>query len=103
MQSNYCLKIYPKAQIDIENIFKYIHDDLFNHQAAYNLLDDFLCSFKSLCSFPEKYPKVSNKYVKDNTIRKMLVKNYIVFYRVQGLEIQIIRVIYGMRDYENLL
>ena len=103
MESNYTLVIYPSAQEDMDNIFKYIYFDLANPRAAFDLINDFREACDNLCYFPEKCPLVNNEYVKDKTIRKLLVKNYIVFYRIKGNEIQIVRVLYGMSDYQKLL
>ena len=42
---------------------------------------------------------------KTKTLRKLIVNNYIVFYRAvhDGREIQVVRVLYSMMDYERLL
>ena len=44
-----------------------------------------------------------NEYVRDKTLRKLVVNNYIVFYRATDSEIQVIRVIYGMRNFTDIL
>lgn len=51
------------------------------------------------------HPTVSNRYIKDRTLRNIVVKNYIVFYRAvfDKREIQVVRVLYGMMDYEKYL
>ena len=43
--------------------------------------------------------------MKDRTLRKLIVNNYIVFYRADKNreEIQVVRALYGMMDYEKLL
>ena len=103
MESNYYLRIYPRAQQDLDKIFKYIYVDLANPHAAFDLIKELRESCEMLRYFPESCPLVNNEYVKDKTLRKLLVKNYIVFYRIRGYEIQIVRVLYGMSNYQSLL
>ncbi|MCD8371734.1 MAG: type II toxin-antitoxin system RelE/ParE family toxin [Clostridia bacterium] len=97
------LKIYPAAQTDMEQIFKYINEELCNPSAANDLINDFYKSLDNACMFPESCPLINNEYVKDRTLRKMVVSNYIIFYRVRGDEVQVVRVLYGMSDYKYLL
>lgn len=103
MENDYRLKIYPLAQLDLDNIINYIYNDLSNPKAAIDLMNSFHKSFENLRYFPESNPLVNNEYVKDKTLRKLLVKNYIAFYRIRENEIQIVRVLYGMSDYQTLL
>ena len=99
----YQLKISPLAQHDLEQIFDYISVELCNTTAAMRQINDFENAFENICIFPESCPFVDNKYVKDNSLRKLVVNNYIAFYRIRGRQIQVIRVLYGMRNYEVLL
>ena len=103
MESNYILHIYPSAQLDFDKIFAYIYNDLSNPKAALDLIDDFRKSFNNLRYFPESNHLVNNEYVKDKSLRKLLIKNYIAFYRIRGYEIQVVRVLYGMSNYQMLL
>lgn len=97
------LKIFPAAQSDMEQIFDYIAMELCSPSAAIGQIDDFEKAFEYICAFPESCPFVNNEYVKDKTLRKLIVNNYIAFYRIYNNEIQVIRVLYGMRNFENLL
>ena len=103
MENRLRLKIYPLAQADMEQIFRYISEDLCNPTAALGQINDFEKAFDNICIFPESCPIIRNEYVKDGSLRKLIVNNYIAFYRVKDNEIQIIRVLYGMRNYEKLL
>ena len=95
--------MFPLAQRDLEQIFEYIAVDLSNPTAAVRLIDDFEKAFENVCIFPESCPYINNEFVKDRSLRKLVVNNYIAFYRVKSDEVQIIRVLYGMRNYEVLL
>lgn len=104
MENNkYELKIFPLAQQDMEQIFDYIAVELCNPTAAIGQINDFEKALENVCVFPESYPYINNEYVKDKSLRKLTVNNYIVFYRIKENEIQVIRVLYGMRNYESLL
>ena len=91
------------AQLDMEQIFDYIAVELCNPTAAIGQINDFEKAFDNVCTFPESCPYINNEYVKDKSLRKLIVNNYIAFYRVKDYEIQVVRVLYGMRNYEALL
>lgn len=103
MENNYKLKIFPSAQADMEQIFEYISVNLNNPSAALGQINDFEKAFDNVCAFPQSCPYVNNEYVKDKSLRKLIVNNYIAFYRIKDQEIQVVRVIYGMRNYEEFL
>lgn len=104
MENNkYQLKILPLAKLDMEQIFDYIAVKLCNSAAAIGQIDDFEKAFANVCAFPESCPYINNEYVKDKSLRKLIVNNYVAFYRIRDNEIQIVRVLYGMRDYESFL
>lgn len=103
MANNYRLKIFPLAQADMESIFAYISKELKNPTAAINQIDDFEKAFENICAFPESCPLIDNEYVKDKTLRKLIVNNYIAFFRIKDKDLQVIRVLYGMRNYQDLL
>ena len=91
------------AQLDMEQIFDYIAVELRNPTAAIGQINDFEKAFDNVCIFPESCPYMKNEYVKDKSLRKLVVNNHIAFYRVKNNEIQVVRVLYGMRNYETLL
>ncbi len=103
MANNYRLKIFPLAQADLESIFAYISEELKNPLAAVNQIDAFEKAFRTVCEFPESCPFSDNEYVKDKTLRKLIVNKYIAFFRIKDEEIQVVRVLHGMRNYQDLL
>ncbi len=105
MQTKYNLAVFPKAVEDIENIVSYVANELKNNSAATKLLNDFYNIMESIRSFPTSCPKINNIAVKNNNLRKAIVKNYIVFYHVNELShtIEIVRVLYGMMNYIDIL
>ena len=103
MTNKFTLKIFPLAKLDMEQIFNYIAIELSNPAAAIKQINDFESAFKNICDFPESCPYINNEYVKDKSLRKLVVNNYIAFYRIKNNEIQLIRVLYSMRNYEQLI
>ena len=91
------------ARFDMEQIFDYIAVELCNPTAAIGQINDFEKAFENVCTFPESCPYINNEYVKDKSLRKLIVNNYIAFYRIKDNEIQVVRVLYGMRNYEPFL
>ena len=55
--------------------------------------------------FPESGALVSNDYLADKTIRKMIVDHYVVYYKAHHEEkmISIVRVVYGKRNLDEIL
>lgn len=88
MANKYALTVFPLAQADMEQIFEYIAVELCNPTAAIGQINDFEKAFDNVCLFPESCPYVRNEYVKDKTLRKLVVNNYIAFYRIAENEIQ---------------
>ncbi len=105
MRNKYSLNIYPRAQADLDDILRYISEELSNPSAAINLIDKMEHSLDLICQSPEMCPLIHSPLIKDKTLRKLVVKNYIIFYRPidSSQEIQVVRVLYGMIDYENIL
>lgn len=105
MANKFSLYIYPQAAEDMDSIFDYIADELKNPDAALKQIDDFEKLFDTVCSAPLSCPLINNEFVKDPTLRKLIVNNYIAFYRpdAERERIEVVRVLYGMMDFKNLL
>ena len=49
-----------------------------------------------------KYPYKFSKNATED-LRKLIVQKYIPFYKFEENEIRVVRILYGMRNYSNLL
>ena len=69
------------------------------------MLDDILKCYDNISLNPLMYALCDNDRLKSKKYRKAVIKNYIMFYRVdeEKQTIYIMRFIYGRRDYINLL
>lgn len=101
----YKLRITNDAKCDIEDIISYIANELKNPIAADNLLTEIELSFDTISYNPFAFPLCNDKRLHDGGYRKINVKNYIVFYRVDELNsiVYIMRVIYGRRNYTEII
>lgn len=101
----YKLEYLPVALHDMVDIVRYISRELKKSIAADNLVNEFVKSAEALIDFPYSntvyYPirPLKREY------RKLLVKNFIMFYYVDEAEkiITIARVSYAKRDYGKIL
>lgn len=94
-------KILPKAKIDLENLFRYISEELCNPESALIVIDKFEMKFNDICLFPKAYLIITLKRLDYDNLRKAIVDNLIVvyFYDEEIGLINIIRIIYSKRDY----
>ena len=101
----YQLDFLPIARQDMTDIVRYISHELFNPTAAERLADEMIDAAERLTDFP--YINAIHQSIKPlkKEYRKLFVKNYIMFYRIDEKEkrVTIARVIYARRDYEKLL
>lgn len=105
MANNYTIKMTPKAADDLDNIYRYISEELFATSAATNILERIEKEIMRLREFPFSCNCVADEYLKNKGYRKLVVDNYIVFYLIEEEKKQVIimRVLYGKQKYENLL
>lgn len=101
----YRIRYTPLAFDDLNEIDTYISETLCNEAAAERLLDEIEHSVNQLKQFPYIGSEVEDSYLAAKGYRKLVVSNYLVFHLVneQAKEIVIMRVIYGAREYHNLL
>jgi len=102
-QRPYDYEFTPLAKQDIEEIFEYISYTLGSPQAADNLIDKIQEAVEKVCEFPYLRPLLTEKVLRDKGYRMIAVKNFSLFYTARDGTIIIHRVLYGRRNYENLL
>jgi toxin ParE1/3/4 len=101
----YKLIVSKEAHIDIDNIVTYIAVELANSSAAIDFLDDVERSYRAITNNPRMYSLCDDSILKKDGYRKIVIRNYLVFYRIDEEKkiIIIVRVIYGGRNYNKLL
>ena len=101
----YNVEILPVARKDMLDTVSYISMQLSNPKAASDLSDELTKKINSLA----KRPYINPAYVPIRPLkhdyRKLIVKNYIVFYWVdeETETVTVARVIYSKRNYDSML
>ena len=105
MPEKYSLKILPSAARNLDETFEYISRILENSSAATNLIEEISEALDLVRYNPEMCPLVKSERVSKPDFRRLKVKKYLIFYRVdhKNKEIKVYRVIYAKRKYEDIL
>lgn len=101
----YKVEYLPIAMNDMIEIARYIGIKLANPDAAEKIADLMVSEADKLCELPHRFKVYTPIKPLKHEYRKLLVKNYIMFYRIDELQktVTIARVIYSGRDYYKLL
>ncbi len=100
MEKQYKVHITEYALAQMEEIRDYIVYELHAPQAAYKLLSEMRDKVALLNNAPERNPLVDVKKWREQGVRKILVKNFIMYYWVdkERQVVHITAVVYGKRD-----
>lgn len=97
------IRFASRAITDLEEIKRYISDDLFNPQAASELIDLVFKKVRILASLPQTGAPLRTDIPILKTYRFLQCRKYLVFYRVEERNVSIIRILYAKRNYLRLL
>jgi len=97
----YEVKIFSSAQNDLREIVDYLNT--LSYDAAIRYFDLIVEEIKTLATMPGRCPLVKDTQLRLRGYRKLLIKNYIVFYVMNGKTVEIRRILYARRQYEGLL
>ncbi len=96
----YEVKVTKMAYGHMQEIVRYISNELFAPDAANNLLDKFQESINGLSEMPERYSLVDEEPWRSEGFRKIIVKNFLIYFWIDesNSKVQVTGVIYGRRD-----
>lgn len=97
----YKIKIFPIAQNDLREMVDYLNT--LSPEAAIEHYDLMVEGIGSLSDMPERCPLARDTQLRLRGYRSLLVKNYMVFYVVNGDTVEIRRILYARRQYERML
>ena len=97
------LEVISTALEDLKDIYRYIADVLNNPIAAERIVKKIRQSFSLIASTPFIGQSAKNKINSDTKFRFLTCGKYLIFYVVEEKRITINRVIYGKRDYIQML
>ncbi len=93
----------PDALEDMKEIKAYITDELCSEQSAKNTVEKIMSCVRQLADFPESGAHLSSIISLEVPYRFLVCGNYIAFYKVDGEKVCIIRVLYGRRNFMQIL
>ena len=99
----YNIEYLMESKQDLIDIKWYIKYNLQEPNTIQKLITKIKKEIDSLKDNPEMYSIIDDDIIKRFKIRKLVVDNYIVFYRINDENIQIVRVMYGRRNWITLL
>ena len=93
----------PDALEDLQEIKSYITDDLQNETAAENTVKTIMDRNKQLIPLPNMGAPLSSVAQTQSDYRYLIFGSYTAFYRYDGDVVNVIRVLFGRRDYMRVL
>ena len=93
----------PDALEDMKEIKAYITDELCSEQSAINTVEKIMKRIRQLGSFPEIGAPLPSIISLEVPYRFLVCDNYTAFYKVDGDEVHIIRVLLGRRNFMQIL
>lgn len=88
----------PLAESDLMGALSYIADTLDAPKAARDLLEEFDRTIQRIAEFPYAHELYRTDRPMQDEIRKVAVKNYVLYYAVFQDRVEIRRFLHGRRD-----
>ena len=103
--TKYEVLVSEQAQRDLKDIANYLSSNLLEPNVAKNILSEIDKAILSLEEMPYRYCLVADNLLKKVGIRKLIVKNYIVFFKVYETKktVGIVRIMYGRRNWQKMI
>lgn len=95
--------VSPAAHKDLDDIRNYISVKLCNPTAAERVITNIISAVKTLQDQPFIGAQLNSKIEFDTPLRYLVNGNYLVFYSVGNDKVEIVRIIYGRRDYAKII
>ena len=93
----YKISILPAARQNADETLRFLAAVSPANARLYRTL--FTESFRSLSEFPLRCPPARDPYMAEQGYRYLLVRNYLVFFRVFGDTVRITHIVDGRSDY----
>ena len=88
---------------DLIEIKRYIKYNLHEPVIASKFINQIKNEVKKIANNPRIYPVIDDELISKLKIRKINVKNYIVFYKIKDSSINVVRILYEKRNWMKLL
>ena len=105
MDEKYEIKLSIKAKDDLKSIVLYIKNNLNEPAIANKYAKIIREEIQTLEDSPQKFAIIDDSSIKNLNIRKLIIKNYIAFYRVneENKIVNVERILYGASNWINEL
>jgi plasmid stabilization system protein ParE len=97
------IQLSPKAIDDLQQTKEYIVEEFCSEQAAINTVAKITKRIGMLADFPEIGAPLSSVIGIETDYRFLVCGNYTVFYRLENDIVRIVRILYGRRDFVQIL
>lgn len=97
------IKFSPEAITDLQQTKAYITEELCNEQAAANTIAKITKRIRMLADFPESGAPLSSVIDIESDYRFLVCGNYTAFYRLENGVVYIVRILYGRRNFVQIL
>ena len=101
----YKIQLSIRAKNDYKKIISYLKNELLEPSIAYKYAELIKNELQTLEYSPERYAIIDDDIVKELEFRKLIIKNYIAFYRVNDEKniVTVERILYGASNWMNEL
>lgn len=103
--ARYRVDVSAPAESDLRDIVRYISAQLSAPMTATKMMDTIEEAVSGLADMPQKYPPVADERLASLGYRKLVVKNYIVFFTIdeKSTVVDVERILYVRRDWLRIL
>jgi addiction module RelE/StbE family toxin len=103
--AKYRVEISEPAENDLRDIVRYIAAQLSAPTTALKMMQTMEDAIAGLEHMPKSYPPVLDDRLQAAGYRKLIVKNYIVFFTIDDGKkiVNVVRVLYTRRDWLHIL
>ena len=103
--NKYKVELSIQAKNDYKDIIHYIKYELLEPTIAKKYAELIKNELISLEYQPNRFPVIDNDIIKKYQFRKLVIKNYIVFYRINDIYkvVNVERILYGASNWKNKL
>lgn len=103
MNKQYQILYLPLFYEDLMKIIKYIKVKLKNPIAAKHLIIEIEKAITDRAYNPNDYEKYNSNKKRKDTYYRIYVKNYTIFYTLQGNIMNVRRILYSRRNFKNII
>ena len=93
----------PQAQLDLDEIFDYFAVELECPEKGEGVVSDILAAVKKIPGRATRFPPVGPLPFTKDEYRFVQVGNHVIFFRAEGEEVYVDRVLHNRRDFSLLI